>query len=117
MKTTAIILNQLDNCWPFNEGPLKSFKIIREQIALSPLHPSRFLLKYLKWTLRSHCSPSLSWTEIQRLYILFIKILFPKSQEIKELYSDKSVLMLPVNYLRFICRRAKEGITSPKDYH
>src|SRR4030042_5318098 len=46
LKTTGIILAQLDSLWRLSGSPLKSFRILREQLAHPPPHIPAVLIKF-----------------------------------------------------------------------
>lgn len=108
VKTTAIILNQLDVLWHLKEGPLNSFKVLHAQLAHIPIHPSKFLLRYFKINIEQ---PSYQSTDMQvakltldkksNIIYAFVKIFFPRPYEIKAFYPEAKKWMLPLNYLRF----------------
>lgn len=112
VKTTAIILTQLDDLWHLNESPLQSFKILREQIASQPVHPSKFLLRYFKINI-DHPSHKSADMQVSKLALdrttnivhAFVKIFFPRPRDIKYFYPGSRDWMLPFNYLRFFCWR------------
>ncbi|MBN1471212.1 MAG: nucleotidyltransferase family protein [Syntrophaceae bacterium] len=112
VKTTAIILTQLDDLWHLNEGPLQSFKILREQITSLPVHPSKFLLRYFKIDIdhSSHKSTDMQVAKLaldrtSNIFYAFVKIFFPRPRDIKSFYPGSKAWMLPFNYLRFFCWR------------
>lgn len=112
VKTTAIILTQLDDLWHLNESPMQSFKILREQIASQPVHPSKYLLRYFKINIDhpSHKSADMQVSKLaldrtSNIVHAFVKIFFPRPRDIKYFYPGSRGWMLPFNYLRFFCWR------------
>ncbi|MGA2781884.1 MAG: nucleotidyltransferase family protein [Smithella sp.] len=114
IKTALIILDQLDSLWRLSEGPLESFKILHEQMASLPIHTPKLLLRYFKMDIeKEYESDNAMDMEMAKLVLdkkskvlySFVKILFPRPQDIRGLYLGTSKLTLPLNYLRFICWR------------
>jgi len=114
IKTALIILDQLDSLWRLSDGPLESFKILRERLASLPIHTPKFLLRYFKMDIeKEYESDNTMDMEMAKLVLdkkskvlySFVKIIFPRSQDIRGLYPGTSKLTLPLNYLRFICWR------------
>jgi len=114
IKSTVIILNQLDGLWHLSEGQLESFKILREQLASLPIHPPDFLLRYFKMNIEKEYKTSgaldmemakLVLDKKSNVLYSFVKIFFPRPQDIRAFYPETVNWMLPINYLRFICWR------------
>jgi hypothetical protein len=114
IKTAVIILDQLNSLWRLSDGRLKSFKILQKQLASLPIHTSKFLLWYFKIDIEKEYKTSgLLDMEMSKLVLdkkskvlySFVKILFPRPQDIRAFYPETGNWMLPFNYLRFICWR------------
>lgn len=117
IKTTIIILDQLDSLWCLSDRRLESFKILQKQLASLPIHIPQFLLRYFKIDIEKKYKTSGALDMQMSKFVLdkkskilysFIKILFPRPQDIRGLYPGTSKLTLPLNYLRFICWRVKQ---------
>lgn len=112
VKTTKIILDQMDELWRLNDGPLESFPILRRQLAKMPIRPPNFLQHYFRMDIEN---PTNKKTDMQmaklvidrkaNVFYSFVKIFFPRPREIKAFYPKSGTWMLPVNYLKFICWR------------
>ena len=118
IKTAVIILNQLDALWRLSDGPLESFKIFREHIASLPIRPQAFLLRYFKMDIEKKYNmddvvdlemAKLVLDKKSKVIYSFVKVFFPRPQDIKAFYPETGNWMLPVNYLRFICWRIKQA--------
>ena len=118
IKTTLIILDQLDSLWRLSDGRLESFNILQKQLASVPIHPSKFLLRYFKIDIEKEYKTSgtldmemskLVLDKKSKVMYSFVKILFPRPQDIRGFYPGTSKLTLPLNYLRFICWRVKQS--------
>ncbi|MGB5218761.1 MAG: nucleotidyltransferase family protein [Smithella sp.] len=116
VKTTLIVLQQLDDLWDLADGRLESFTILRQQLATLPERPAKFLFRYFKINLERKETGALDM-QVSKLALdkktnvlyAFAKIFFPKPQEIEAFYPGTGKWMLPVNYLRFILWRVKRG--------
>ena len=114
VKTTLIVLQQLDDLWDLADGRLESFTILRQQLATFPERPAKFLFRYFRMNLERKETGALDM-QMSKLVLdkkanvlySFTKIFFPKPQEIESLYPATGKWMLPVNYLRFIWWRVR----------
>jgi len=114
VKTTVIVLQQLDDLWELADAGLKSFKILQQQLAALPERPAKFLLRYFRMDLERN-EPGTLDMQMSKLvldkranvFYSFMKIFFPKPREVKALYPETGKWMLPVNYIRFIVWRVK----------
>lgn len=114
VKTTTIIIGQLEYLWSLSHKPLQTFvKLQRELAGISP-HTPHFLLSYFRMDLEKEYEPDnitdkmiarLSLDDVLRIILSFVKILLPRPQDIAAFYPETSKWMLPVNYLRFILWR------------
>ena len=116
IKSARIILAQLDSLWRLSDGPLKSFRILQEQLTHEPTPIAPFLLKFFRMDIGKDLKFSSAGDIIMARFVLdtwskilysFTKSFFPRPQEIKELYPASRNCMLPINYLRFISWRVK----------
>lgn len=123
IKTTGIILAQLDSLWGLRGGPLKSFRILQEQLANTPLHTPAFFIRFFSMNIEKEHETDNARDKIMAKFVLdswskvlysFTKILFPRPTDIRGLYPASRNAMLPVNYLRFICWRVKDRFGFPK---
>jgi hypothetical protein len=114
VKTTLIVLQQLDDLWELAGARLESFTILRQQLATLPERPAKFLLRYFRMNLERKETGALDM-QVSKLALdkkanvlySFTKIFFPKPQEVEALYPTTRKWMLPVNYLRFIWWRVR----------
>jgi hypothetical protein len=106
-----IILNQLDDIWRLSDGHLESFKILREQLASVPIHTPKILLSYFKMHIEKEykmegaldmAMAKLVLDKKSKVFYSFVKVFFPRPQDIRAFYPETGNWMLPVNYLRFI---------------
>ncbi len=118
IKTTLIILDQLDSLWCLSDRRLESFKILQKQLASLSIHTPKFLLRYFKIDIEKEYKTSgaldmemskLVLDKKSKILYSFVKIFFPRPQDIRGFYPDTSKLTLPLNYLRFICWRVKQS--------
>jgi hypothetical protein len=117
VKSTEIILDQLDSLWNLSDGPLESFKILREQIASFSIPTPKYLLRYFHMDIEKRVEPGTMDMQMSKLVIdqkskvfySFVKIFFPRPQDIRALYPETANWMLPVNYLRFFCWRVTKS--------
>lgn len=116
IKTTIIILDQLDALWYLSDGPLESYKILRGQLASIPIHTPKYLLRYFQMDIENKKRKALDMQMAKfvldkksKVLYSFVKIFFPRPQDIKALYPEAGNWMLPFNYLRFISRRLKQS--------
>lgn len=118
IKTTIIILDQLDSLWELSDGKLESFRVLRKELASFPIHTPDFLLRYFKIDIEKGYKMSGSLDmEMSKLVLdkkskvlySFVKILFPRPQDIRAFYPETGNWMMPFNYLRFICWRIKQS--------
>jgi hypothetical protein len=116
IKSARIILAQLDSLWRLRGGPLKSFRILQEQLTHEPTNIAPFLLRFFRMNIREDAKSSYNRDKIMAKFVLdawskilysFTKSFFPRPQEIKALYPASCNLMMPISYLRFICWRVK----------
>ncbi|MCX6224721.1 MAG: nucleotidyltransferase family protein [Bacteroidia bacterium] len=114
IKTALIILDQLDSLWRLSDGRIESFKILQKRLASLPIHTPKFLLWYFKIDIEKEYKTSgaldmemskLVLDKKSKVMYSFVKILFPRPQDIRGFYPGTSKLTLPLNYLRFICWR------------
>jgi hypothetical protein len=114
IKTVIIILDQLDSLWRLSDSRLESFKILRKQIVSLPIHTPKFLLRYFKIDIEKEYKTSgaldmemskLVLDKKSKVLYSFVKIFFPRPQDIRAFYPETGSWMLPINYLRFICWR------------
>jgi len=114
IKTALIILDQLDSLWRLSDGQLESFKILRKQLESFPIHTPKFLLRYFKIDIEKEYKTSgaldmemskLVLDKKSKVLYSFVKIVFPRPQDIRAFYPETGNWMLPFNYLRFICWR------------
>lgn len=116
IKTTVIILQQLDDLWGLRKDKLESLNILRQQMDVLPERPAKFLLRYFRINLEAKETGTLDM-QMSKLVLdkktnvlySFAKIFFPKPQEIEAFYPGTGKWMLPVNYMRFIFWRVKRG--------
>ena len=116
VKTTFIVLQQLDDLWGLADGGLVSFKMLRQEIDALPERPAKFLLRYFRMNLDVKETGALDMQMSKlvldkkaNIFYSFMKIFFPTQQEIEALYPGTGKWMLPFNYLRFIFWRVKLG--------
>jgi hypothetical protein len=123
IKTTEIILNQMDDLWRLSDGPLESFKILRAQLASLPIHTPKFLLHYFKMGIENEYKMSgaldmamakLALDKKSKVFYSFVKVFFPRPRDIRAFYPETGNWMLPVNYLRFICWRVTKSTVFTK---
>jgi len=116
IKTTVIVLQQLDDLWGLADGRLESFRILRQQIDVLPEKPAKFLLRYFRMDIERKDPGALDMQmsklvldQKANIFYSFMKIFFPKPREIEALYPGTGKWMLPFNYLRFILWRLFRG--------
>ena len=116
IKTTIIILDQLESLWHLSEGPLESFMTLRKQLATFPIHTPKLLLNYFKMDIekKTNKAPDMEIAKLvldkkSKILYSFVKIFFPRPQDIKALYPNTGAWMLPINYLRFFFWRVTKS--------
>ncbi len=116
-KTTLLTLKQIMDFWP----EVNAFEPV--DILLSSLEKRTkvpgFLISYFRMELDRDYNRSIykdklfarlaldRWSQI---IFSYFRTLFPPAEAIRQLYGDKGVLFLPINYLRFITWRVRDWI-------
>ena len=112
IKTALITIHQLESLWNINEGRIKSLKSFKNSLQSMPIRPHRFFIWYFRMNIEEpkYKSPDMQIAKLvldrkSKVLYSFLKIFFPRSEDIKAFYPETSKRMLPVNYLRFILWR------------
>lgn len=108
IKTTIIILNQLNSVWNLGDDRMESFDILREALKAMPIRVPKMLLRYFQMDIEKKEEnfmdmeiAKLCLDEKSRMIYSFLKVFFPRPQDIRAFYSQAGNWMLPLNYLRF----------------
>lgn len=108
IKTTLITLDQINSFWKLNNEFLASCKILREQLDSLSIRPHKFLLRYFRMDVKRTRGrilememAKLCLDRTSRILYSFLKVFFPRPQDIRAFYPEAKNWMLPLNYLRF----------------
>lgn len=111
LKSTQIILSQVQSLWKETAEKMKSFQILQKELEDIGCRVPKFLLSYFQMDIDRKNIPNIYKDKLIARFALdrwpdillsFPRTLFPVPEAIKEIYKDKRNLTLPFNYMRFI---------------
>ena len=117
LKSTQIILSQVQSLWKETAEEMKSVQILQQEIERMGYKVPGFLLSYFQMDsnkkyyaeiYKDKLIARLALDKWSTIIFSYFNTLFPVPEAIKELYSTKSNWALPYNYLRFIKWRVRE---------
>lgn len=116
LKSTQIILNQVQSLWKETAEEMKSVQILQQEIERMGYKVPGFLLSYFQMDsnkkyyaeiYKDKVMARLALDKWSTIMLSYFKTLFPVPEAIKELYGDRRNFTLPLNYLRFIKWRVR----------
>lgn len=117
LKSTQIILSQVQSLWKETAEEMKSVQILQQEIERMGYKVPGFLLSYFQMDsnkkyhseiYKDKLIARLTLDKWSTIILSYFKTLFPVPEAVKEIYSSKSNWTLPYNYLRFIKWRVRE---------
>ena len=111
-RVAMISISQLEALWPSDTSRMQSVGSLKQSLVDMGCSVSKYLTSYFRMDLdstselniRDKITGRFALDGLDTIFLSYLKTMFPPPEAIRELYHNDGKLMLPINYLRFICR-------------